>query len=204
MKLTGVRMAVELYASIGFRPLPMWGVDGEGRCRCGSSECRPGKHAPDWVEESWKEGRVYGPDDFTELDNIALALGPWGGSDDWLVVFDVDGEAPMSALFDLPPTLEQRSPRGRHLFFVVPAYSPLGNWTDVFTTKHDEGWALDLRYARGRINVAPSRSAFGTYEWLEMREPAELPQAAIDRILDRRVERGLPVQWEWDRGAKRP
>lgn len=203
MNFDSVRAAVEFYKSIGMRPMPMYGVDGVG-CRCGGGDCRPGKHATSEVESTWKEGREFVPDDFREHDNIAVALGPWGGSDDWLVCLDLDGPFPVEQYMQLPPTLEQTSPRGRHLFFTVPAYAPLGNWVDCFLTKYTEGSALDIRYARGRVNVAPSRTLFGTYSWGEFREPARLPEEAIAVILDRRVERGLPVQWEWHRDGKRP
>jgi hypothetical protein len=205
VKFASVREAAESYAAMGFRPMPMYGVTPEGLCRCGSFECRPGKHARPDVEATWKEGNVFEPGDFHEHDNIALALGPWGGSDEWLVCLDVDGPLDIDAYgWDLPPTLTQKSPRGLHLFFSVPAYTPLGNWVDVFLTKHEIGAALDIRYARGRINVSPSRSSFGQYSWIDVREPARLPEAVISSVLDRRVERGLPVQWEWDRDGKRP
>lgn len=204
MKFDGVRQAVEFYLSIGFRPMPMYGLV-DGACACGSLECRAGKHAPPLVEETWKEGWAFDPDDFNAGDNIAIALGPWGGSDDWLVCLDVDGPFDIEGyMWDLPATLEQKSPRGRHLFFTVPAYAPLGNWVDCMQTKRQTGGALDIRYARGRINVAPSRTLFGRYEWGEFRSPAPLPERVVDAILERRVERGLPVQWEWDRGGKRP
>lgn len=204
MNFDSVRSAVEFYLSIGLRPMPMWGVT-ETACRCGLFDCRPGKHAQPEVEETWKEGREFAVDDFTEDDNIAIACGPWGGSEDWLVCLDLDGPFPVEQyLGALPPTLEQTSPRGRHLFFTVPAFTPLGNWVDCFLTKYTDGSALDIRYARGRVNVAPSRTLHGTYTWGEFREPAPLPQEAIAAVLDRRVERKLPVQWEWDRGAKRP
>lgn len=204
MKLGSVREAVEFYLSVGLRPMPMHGVDG-GACRCGGADCRPGKHAREDIEAVWKEGHDFGPDDFTESDNIAVALGPWGGSADWLVCLDLDGPFPVETyLGPLPPTLEQASPRGRHLFYAVPAYAPLGNWVDCFVTKYADGSALDLRYARGRVNVAPSRTLHGGYEWRDVREPATLPPSAIDAVLDRRLERGLPVLREWSRGEKRP
>jgi len=210
--MRGVRDAVDRYLARSFRPLPMWGVDDQGRCLCGGIDprtrkpCNAGKHSRD--EESWKSGRQYGPTDFTELDNIALALGPWRPGD-WLVCLDVDGGRPellaRSMGLDLPPTLTQQSPRGAHLFFAVVPYEPLGNWNDVFGTKHREGWAVDVRYARGRVNVAPSRSAFGEYRWVDERAPiANLPRQFIRRVLDDRQRRGLEVQRRWERSGKRP
>lgn len=204
MNFTSTREAVEFYLSLGLRPMPMHGVIGNA-CACGGEGCRPGKHARDEVEATWKEGRIFTPDDFLPGDNVALALGPWGGSDDWLVCLDIDGPLDVATyLGALPETLEQRSPRGRHAFFTVPAYYPLGNWTDALATRKQTDAALDVRYARGRINVAPSVTLFGGYDWGEWREPAPLPEYVIAVILDRRRERGLPVQDVWDRGDKRP
>lgn len=199
-----MREAVEFYLSVGLRPMPMYGVR-DGRCACGGEGCRPGKHARDEVEESWKEGREFGPQDFLPGDNVALALGPWGGSDDWLVCLDVDGPLDVGEHFgDLPTTLEQASPRGRHLFFTVPAFYPLGNWTDALGTRKQLDMAVDVRFARGRINAAPSVTLFGTYQWGEFREPAPLPEQVIEVIFERRRERGLPIQSTWERGGKRP
>ncbi len=205
-----VREAVARYLARGFRPMPMHGVDELGRCLCGGIDprtgkpCNPGKHSRD--EDSWKNGRVYGPEDFSERDNVALALGPWQ-PDRWLVCldFDLDGAAPtlLPLVAELPRTMTQRSPRGCHLFFTVRPFEPLGNWVDAFQTKYLAGWACDIRYARGRINVAPSRSAHGAYQWTDERDPVELPLQFIDRVLSERKRRGLPVLSRWDRGSKR-
>lgn len=199
-----VRDWVQCYIDFGLRPMPMYGVDElEGLCLCGRSDCRAGKHSRD--EEAWKHGRYYQACEFTEFDNVAIALGPWR-PDSWLVCFDCDGTIDPTRFFPFPlsPTLMQKSPRGLHLFFAVRPYEPLGNWVDVFETKYSLGYALDVRYARGRINVAPSRTNFGTYEWLDWREPAPLPEFALQRILSERRRRGLPVESRWDRGGKRP
>jgi hypothetical protein len=194
--------------------MPMWGVDDQGRCLCGGIDprtrkaCNAGKHSRD--EESWKSGREYRPGDFSEEDNIALALGPWRSTipQTWLVCLDFDAPlvSPLmlTSGFSLPDTLTQRSPRGLHWFYTVLPFEALGNWVDAFQTKFREGWALDIRYARGRINVAPSRSAFGSYEWLDEREPVPLPAEFIQRILRERRLRGLPVESRWHRGDKRP
>ncbi len=206
-----IRDAVAKYLARGFRPMPMWGVDAGGRCLCGGTDprtrkpCNAGKHSKD--EDSWKNGRVYGPPDFSERDNIALALGPWSMTE-WLVCLDIDGlatQAQAHTATGLPFTLTQLSPRGVHLFYLVPAWEPLGNWTDAFQTKYREGWALDVRYARGRINVAPSRSAFGSYRWVDELAPiARLPREFISRLHADRRRRGLDVQARWTREGKRP
>lgn len=200
--------AAGFYRERGFRPIPMHGVTPDGRCRCGGrlptgKDCNAGKHALDDAEP-WKDGREYYPNDFELTDNIAIALGPWGGPG-WLVCLDVDGPAPLESFFGpLPETLTQKSPRGMHYFFTVPAYEPLGNWVDCTESKHRTGTGLDVRYARGKINVAPSRSAFGRYLWQGWRAPAELPGWVCDQIYRERRRRGLPVDRRWERGGKRP
>lgn len=205
MKFESVIEAVDFYTSVGFRVVRLFGLE-DGRCACRSPDCKDrdaGKHEPPETDGLWKDGTEFHAIDFALHDNVGLAMGPWGGSDDWLVALDIDGELDLEQYgWSLPPTLTQKSPRGRHLVYSVPAYTPLGNWVDVLQTK--PGAALDLRYARGRIVAAPSQNAFGSYDWVDFREPAPLPQAAIDAILNRRVERGLPVQWEWHRNGKRP
>ncbi len=209
MSVFGIQSDVARYISYGFHPHPMWGVTPDGACHCGGtlpngSECRPGKHAPEPIETDWKERR-YSPEDFTEGQNVALALGPWKPGL-WLVCLDFDGVPSLSDVpfFRLPPTLTQKSPRGIHLFFTVQEFEPLGNWSDVFRTKYTDGVALDIRYARGRINVAPSRNPWGAYHWLDWREPAPLPPEVPERVYDDRRARGLPVLDSWDRGAKMP
>lgn len=203
MKFDSVRAAAEFYLELGLRVIPIHGIHADLSCRCGGTTCNAGKHEKAEIDGIWKDGHDFGPDDFGPDDNIAIALGPWGGSDDWLCAIDVDGPEGVDYwLPDLPETLWQKSPRGSHYFFTVPAYAPLGNWVRCLGEKHQPG--VDLWYARGKINVAPSRSAFGAYEWGPFREPAELPSAVIEQILERRRERGLPVLESWHRGSKRP
>ncbi len=208
MKFDGVRDAARQYIDLGLRVIPCHGVNDDGTCRCGGvhprtgKPCNAGKHEKYEIEGIWKEGHEFGPSDFDERDNIAIALGPWGG-DGWLCCLDVDGvEGVGYWLPELPDTLTQKSPRGAHYFFTVAEYAPLGNWVRALGNVHEGG--IDLWYARGKVHVAPSRSAFGSYEWGPFREPAELPYFVVDQILERRRERGLPVLNSWERGKKRP
>lgn len=204
-----IQQAARQYIEQGFRPVPMWGVQPDGRCCCGGvlpngRECRAGKHSPEPIETEWKERR-YRPEDFTEGQNLALALGPWRPGL-WLVCLDFDGLPPDyegTPFFTLPPTLTQRSPRGRHLFFTVPEFEPLGNWIDVFQTRDSPPY-LDVFYARGRVNATPSRNPWGHYQWTDWREPAPLPREVTERIYDHRRARRLPVLDRWDRGEKVP
>jgi hypothetical protein len=199
-----VKDAVRAYTARGFRCVPLYGVDELGGCLCGSSACRPrdaGKHEPPESADLWKDGRVFGPDDFHATDNVAIALGPWRAHS-WLVCLDMDGTDDSRAFFPrLPATLSQRSQHGLHLFFTVPEFEPLGNWVDVFGTRA-AGFQLDLRYARGRIVVAPSRGAHGAYQWQDWRAPVPLPSSALSAIYGQRQARGLPVSSRWERGSK--
>ncbi len=206
MNFSSVRDAAEQYIALGFRVVPLYGMLGSA-CSCGYADCKPrdhGKHADAETEARWKDGEPFTPEEFRLGDNIAIAMGPWGGSPDWLVALDIDGELDLKDHFyePLPETLWQKTPRGRHLIFRVVEFAPLGNWVDVLSTK--PGPSLDLRYARGRIVAAPSRGATGAYEWGPFREPAELPYSVMDQIFERRRERGLPVLDTWERGKKRP
>lgn len=199
-----IHTAVRDYLRRGLRPIPVHGIVAGG-CECGSPDCKErdaGKHEPEATDGAWKDGDVsFGPDDFEASNNVALAMGPQPDGR-WLVCLDADGaDYDWSDLGMLPRTLTQKTPRGEHRFFEVPAYTPLGNWVDVFRQK--PGASLDLRYARGRSVVAPSQNAFGEYRWTHFIEPAPLPDHVIDMILDARRARGLPVQSEWSRERKR-
>lgn len=199
--------AAAWYIAHGFRVVPLFGVDGQG-CRCRNPLCLPrdaGKHCHAAVEDRWKNGRPFTPADFRDGDNVALAMGDQGRRD-WLVALDCDVYSldPRTSLLDLPPTLEHATPRGWHAIYTVPAFTPLGNWLDVFSTRDSGTYGLDLRYARGRIVVPPSRGSTGGYRWGEWRDPVPLPRGIIDRILDVRRRRGLPVTDIWERKGKRP
>lgn len=210
---TSVQQAAADYRAKGFRVVPLYGVDADGICRCPDPACLPrnmGKHEPPETDGQWKgSGRVFTAEDFTAEQNIALAMGPWDGEHTWLVALDVDGHDDINAFFypRLPETLTQLTPNGAHFIFQVPAKTPLGNWVNVFGGGRDS-IKLDVRYARGRIVVPPSRGCgtrgTGKYEWLRWQKPAVLPSHAIDSILDVRRAQRLPVQDEWDRKGKEP
>lgn len=213
-RFSSVKVAAEQYATRGFRLVPLYGVDADGLCRCSDPKCKArdaGKHEPPETKDQWKSGRIFTPPNFTEEMNIGLAMGPWsgpGGNDgSWLVALDVDNHDNVAAFFHprLPPTLTQNTPNGAHFIYRVPAFTPLGNWVNIFggaTMK------LDLRYARGRIVVDPSRGSptrgTGVYQWREWRTPALLPRYALDVIYDLRRAAGRETPDQWDRGDKEP
>ncbi len=209
-----VKTAAEQYHRRGFRLVPLYGVDADGLCRCGSPTCKPrdaGKHEPPETGGLWKSGRVFLPSDFTEEMNIGLAMGPWqppdGEGAEWLVALDVDNHEDANAFFHprLPPTLTQLTPMGAHFIFRVPAWTPLGNWVNIFG---GASMKLDLRYARGRIVVDPSRGSStrgtGKYQWKTWQKPAALPQYVLDVIYDLRRAQGKDTPTVWDRGKKDP
>jgi hypothetical protein len=201
-----LRAAAAAYIARGFRVVPLYGVTEQGRCRCGDPTCEQaiGKHTRLDIEERAKNGPPFAAADFSEGDNLALMMGPWGGGRDWLITldFDVYSGDPSRSL-PLPPTLRHTTPRGWHDIFTVPAYTPLGNYLDVLGTRErEQGFGLDLRYARGRIVAPPSRG----YRWVDEHAPiVELPREVIATILGERRRRGLTVlnRWEREKG-KRP
>jgi hypothetical protein len=208
-----IHAAVKDYLTKGYRVVPLYGVSPDGVCLCGHSSCKPrdaGKHEPPDTNGKWKADppEIFDDRSFSSFDNVALAMGPWRQGK-WLTAIDLDG---MGSSFDeigvlarlgpLPQTLTAKSPRGLHMVYWVPEFTPLGNWVDVFQTK--PGASVDIRYARGRIVVAPSRGATGSYYWIDDREPVQLPQQAIDAVLHERIQRGLPVLERWDRSGKAP
>jgi hypothetical protein len=206
MKPKSAPEAAAEYLKRGFRVVPLYGIAPSGGCLCGSNLCKErdwGKHEPPETDGDWKNGRVYTAGDFGAHHNIAIVMGPWRDSR-WLVALDCDGTEALAEFFpSMPPTLTQQSPRGRHYIYTVPEFTPLGNYVDVFKTKR-AGFSLDLRYARGRLVVAPSRGATGDYAWLDWRAPAALPNHALASILHQRRTQKLPVAERWARGAKDP
>jgi Bifunctional DNA primase/polymerase, N-terminal len=201
------REAAGAYIKRGFRVVPLYGILPEGGCACGSPTCKErdwGKHEPPETDGQWKDvGRVFAPAEFGEFDNIGICMGPWKDGK-WLLALDLDGTDNVAEFFPaMPPTLTQQSPRGRHLIYTVPDYTPLGNYVDVFKTKR-AGFSLDLRYARGRLVCAPSKGAAGDYTWIDWRTPAPLPNHCLATILHQRRTQKLPVAERWSRGSKDP
>ncbi len=198
--------AVDAYLARDFRVVPLYGIDpATSECMCGAYGCRrPGKHEPTEIEDQYRDGRRFGPTDFKPGDNIAIAMGPWRPGQ-WLLGVDLDGTCNVQDFFGvpMPATLTTKSPKGLHLIFTVPEYAPYGNWVDCFLTKHG-GFALDIRYARGRLNVHPSVGATGPYSWLDWRAPAPFPDAAAQSIFAMRRTRNLPVDDTWERKGKVP
>ena len=117
--------------------------------------------------------------------NIGVATGAALGA----FALDVDGEegeVSLAALEQehgpLPPTLEQHTGRGRHLFFRMPVEG------DVRNSAGQLGQGLDIRGSGGYAIVAPSVHPSGeAYRWAEGRspdkmQPAEAPPWLIEAV----------------------
>lgn len=177
------------YAALGFRVIPVYGVRQAGDawvCQCGSDQCKNvGKHpiTPGWqrrgvttVADVTRDRKRY-PD-----ANIGLAMGDCGLGH--LVCIDIDKpeaweELVASLPSRVPATLESRSGRGRHLFFVAAPgqdVTRLGNKVGLFG-------GVDVRGAGGQVLAAPSVHRSGVrYQWVTTCKPAELPPALYDAI----------------------
>jgi Bifunctional DNA primase/polymerase, N-terminal/AAA domain len=148
------RAALDFVEVTGYRIFPLWWVGADGSCACRArGNCdRPGKHG--WLK--WKESASADPQQIERWwrdrphANIALLTGAVNA----LRVIDVDselGEETLrqleSKLGELPPTVEQTTGNGRHLFF--RCHDPtLGNVK--------LGPKLDSRGAAGYVVLAPS------------------------------------------------
>ena len=190
-----IAQAVEFYKEDDYRPIPIFSAEDGCKCskrrtlRSSNENCAnqcPGKVPIDF---DWFD-KVAESKDFNEKNNIALMMGRQK-SGKWLVAFDVDGDLDISDYFDLPETLEQKTPRGKHLIFEVPQNSALGNWNDLLMTRdkktgYKKGFAgaLDIKYARGAFIVAPSIHKSGKqYQWVNYRDPAILPHDIIFKMI---------------------
>lgn len=196
--------AVAAYIARGLRPIPVWGPQ-EG-CRCerkhpkNPTQCF-GKVPKD---RSWADRGPYHAGDFAPADNVALALGRQP-SGDWLLGIDIDGEFDLTPhLGELPLTMTTRSGRGRHLIYRVRPEADFGNWIDLFGSRSEvSGYrpgfagAVDLRYARGALVVAPSRHRTGVAYTTSPDPIADLPAHASLAIYLRRKRLGKPPERRW-------
>jgi putative DNA primase/helicase len=113
------------------------------------------------------------------LANIGVATGSAS-----VVAVDIDGDEGENSLValtaqygPLPQTLESRTGRGRHLFFVVSG-STIRN-----DTGRKLGRGIDVRGAGGYVVVPPSVHESGKpYEWIRSVPPAPLPDWLLKKL----------------------
>lgn len=149
-----------MYAAAGFRPIPVRGK-------------RP-------LEDGWNRRSSANPEVVREkfsrhTGNIGLHC---AGE---LCVIDVDDEAQVEGLGQLPPTLTARTGSGRGFHYVYR----LEPWMSATRIGDRTGIVpkVDIR-CLGQIVVAPSvHPSGGRYRWIDVREPAMLPAALYERIV---------------------
>jgi biotin operon repressor len=161
--------------------IPLYGLrDGSCTCRDGRSCTSPGKHPkwPAWQTRGMVEGGeaamwfIEHPD-----DNVGVVCGASG-----LMVVDIDSEEGerTAAQWDLPPTLEARTRRGRHLYFKARGE----------TVNSIKFAGLDVKAGNGFVVAPPSRRVDGeTYVWANDLPIAEAPEALMQAVWRASTER---------------
>jgi putative DNA primase/helicase len=179
----------------GWKPLPLWAVDEQGKCTCGRphEQKLSGKHPiiDDWSEQSKNasEGTIqkWFPVDSTtgvgifcrESGFFAIDVDPRSGGNEseYLMECATEGE--------LPPTVEVYTGeyfvngellRGKHRLFALPS--------DVRLVGKLKNWpGIDIKH-NGYIVSAGSRHFSGVdYEWVPGHAPWEIEMAEAPEIL---------------------
>ncbi|MEJ7728198.1 MAG: VapE domain-containing protein [Polyangiaceae bacterium] len=182
---TTIAHAAEMYAQLGFEPLPLWGLRDGGACTCRDLDCdSQGKHPVhvacqqhassdiDIVRQTFRSHR----------GNIGLLMGSR------YVALDADGEegmASLASLGELPPTLTAAtgSGKGEHRIFRLAANHDASEIPNRKALPK-----LDVKVRNGQIVVAPSLHLSGNrYRWTVCVEPALLPDHIYERIRERKV-----------------
>jgi hypothetical protein len=168
-------------AARGWKIVRLWGVNADGSCTCGRSECStPGKHphgGAGWPERATSDESEIA--EWFEEDrpvNIGLFLGAASG------VIDVECDSPEAAKalkefrLDLIDTPMYRSSRGEHRLFRFEAGLP-----DAAVVKVN---GIEVRIGGGGKSaqsvLPPSWHKSGVqYQWLPGRSPAEVDLAPL-------------------------
>ena len=187
------RDQLEALTNLGIQVVPVWWVDGEGKCACGTN-CGPrnkGKHPLPGI--GWPDRAT---SDLRKIDNW-LASYPdanWGvltGVRSNVFVVDVDaksgGHESLAKLVAehgaLPPTLEAKTGGGgRHLYFMMPKGTTIQTRIGLVD-------GVDIKGEGNSQVVAPPsvHLSGGAYEWVVTpgngTRPAEAPQWLVDLVL---------------------
>lgn len=177
------------YARMGWRVIPLHSVGPDGACSCFKGVAcgrSTAKHPRlnDWVSEASNEPeQIADWDDEFPNANVGVATGAASG----FFVLDVDpengGDDSLAALVEeygeLPTTAQARTASGgSHFLFKLPDFSVTNSASRI-------GEGLDIRGNGGQIVVAPSRTAKGSYQWVNApwsTEIAEAPAWLIDHL----------------------
>lgn len=177
---TTILEAAEGYYSLGFLPIPLYGLRTDGTCQCGRAECRAaGKHP---VGANWTAKAPRDLDTIREVfrshrGNIGIYL------DSRYVLIDADGQEGLDTLStfgQLPYTFAQQSGSGEggHLVFRLAADQSAERITD---RRFAPG--VDVK-VRGQFVAAPSKhKSGGVYEIVAWAEPAVLPAELYARVV---------------------
>jgi hypothetical protein len=154
------------YIRARFGIFPVFSIGSDGRCQCGSSQCRsPGKHprlANGFKNASQDEGQIPAWWGMWPDSNIGIATGTVSG----IFVVDIDakndGVASLQALEaemgPLPRTLRVSTGSGggsSHLYFRLPIGKTIRNSASVL------GPGIDVRGDGGYVVAPPSRHVSG-------------------------------------------
>lgn len=173
--------AAVLYASHGFRVLPVYGVHPDGACQCSEGAgCKsPGKHP---VGKEWQKRATSDVDAVRdarrgfEHANVGLAMGPCELG--YLVCIDIDDAEPWDELcaardLHFPDTLTARTGRasgGTHLFFKLAEHHDPKRLKGRPFHK-----GCDVKVAGGQVLAAPSMHRSGAqYAWVNVAPIATL------------------------------
>jgi Bifunctional DNA primase/polymerase, N-terminal len=142
---------------------PLYGIlNGQCRCKEGADCKNPGKH-PVW---KWKGVPPRMP---RVTDNIGI-------STDNLVVVDIDGDVPESALAEYPRTFTTSTGHGFHLWYRADPTKPV---------KSVVGWKpkVDVRAVGGLVVAPPSRHSSGSvYRHVAGDSIQPVPRTLLDSL----------------------
>lgn len=201
-KMTGRTKGLESYAnyamSLGWDPLPVWGVNAEGVCACKNGlQCKsPGKHP---LHNEWQSrDRLTKPDAYdlfamnTHPVNIGLRTGVVSG----LWALDIDpksgGDQSLLALESqygaLPATrIHRTGSGGRHYLFRLPG---------TFEVTNSRGRlprGIDVRGNGGFIVAPGSITSVGEYRTESSADVAPAPDWLLSLIEPQTLERQVEV-----------
>ncbi len=193
---------LEAYAnyamSLGWDPLPVWGVDGEGVCACrNGGQCKsPGKHP---IETEWqKNPRLTKPDAYTWFSmtshpvNIGLRTGERSGF--WALDIDPKSGGSESLLSlesqygALPETRVHRTgSNGLHYLFRMPADF------EVTNSRGRLPRGIDVRGNGGFIVAPGSITGVGPYRTETAADIVAAPDWLLELIRPQTLERSIDV-----------
>lgn len=199
---SGRTQGLEAYAnyamSLGWDPLPVWGVNGEGTCACkNGGQCKsPGKHP---IQNDWQSrNRLTKQDAYdwfalsTHPINIGLRTGSTSGF--WALDIDPDkgGDQSLLALEaqygKLPETRVHRTGSGGlHYLFKLPADF------EVTNSRGRLPRGIDVRGNGGFVVAPGSVSGVGSYRTETPSDITETPDWLLSLIAPQTLERQIEV-----------